>query len=743
MLQTGEQIGPYTLVRQLGRGAFGLVWLAERRGAFATTQVALKLALDDEPNLAALAQESRLWAQLGGHNNVLPIIEADKYGDYMVLVSEYAPDGSLEGWLKKHGGVAPSIEAAVAMTIGILNGLEHLHSKKVIHRDLKPANILLQGDIPRLADFGLARVLKSTMQSTGVAGTPAYMAPEVFSGERFVQSDLWSVGVILYQMLSGRLPFPQIDIMALLGAIAHRNPEPLPNYIPVQLTQIITQALQKDITKRFQSAAEMRNTLQQIISIGAINVTRTELEDDKPTAIFDTLPEVGVGQMVETLPEISKNTNDKKTWLTNENTIEQLRNSTTQKQVEPLTVGFTQSGSVVKAKPAITKFGLKKKDRHTKYETLVVGVVMVVMLSFTFFKGSSYNSVSTSNVDKDQMNVIAVDPESPIDPESSVDPESSIDTENIVNSYPTSFESTNEENEGLREKHDKLLGEIDGKSADLAEQIDQMSDNSKKKSLEKRFVNIREKLEDKFLDTLSLNSITLYQAYLMNLESLVIEAKSYITKPNIQANLSKKADKESLKIKSNLDEKTRLLERKVNNLPEGKEKTELIQTCSTVRKGIDRIAVASKLQELSSYYQAYNIGLDKLLNNVGEISVKNNSLVVKDKDKQNIVVITKEPPAPPKPTKSPDFPQFLIENNNNSAEIKVKIPYSLTNPNINPSTLKKLIGMKILPGFEFSENNFTFQTHISTEEAKRYVEAHKKMEKRLTENKGLEEIREN
>ncbi len=111
-------------------------------------------------------------------------------------------------------------------------------------------------------------------------------------------------------------------------------------------------------------------------------------------------------------------------------------------------------------------------------------------------------------------------------------------------------------------------------------------------------------------------------------------------------------------------------------------------------------------------------------------------------------MITKEQPTPPKPTKptkSTNFPLLLIENsnNNNGTEIKVKIPYSVTNPNINPSTLKKLTGMKSLPGFEFLENHFTFQTNISTEQAKRHAETRKKMEKRLAENKSLEEIREN
>ncbi|MBK7993274.1 MAG: protein kinase [Blastocatellia bacterium] len=129
MPHIGEQIGPYTLVRQLGRGAFGLVWLAERRSAFATTQVAIKLALDDEPDLAAIAKESQLWSKLRSHPNILPIIEADKYDDQLVIVSEYAPDGSLDTWLKKNNGIAPSMESAIAMTMAILSGLEHLHSK--------------------------------------------------------------------------------------------------------------------------------------------------------------------------------------------------------------------------------------------------------------------------------------------------------------------------------------------------------------------------------------------------------------------------------------------------------------------------------------------------------------------------------------------------------------------------------------------------------------------------------------
>src|SRR5687768_540572 len=132
MWQPEDRIGPYTLIRQLGRGSFGAVWLAERRSPLATTQVAVKLPLEAAPDLKAIAQESQLWARAGGHANVLPIIEADIYDGQVVIVSEYAPDGSLDNWLKKYGGVAPSLESAMAMVTGILAGLAHLHAKQII-----------------------------------------------------------------------------------------------------------------------------------------------------------------------------------------------------------------------------------------------------------------------------------------------------------------------------------------------------------------------------------------------------------------------------------------------------------------------------------------------------------------------------------------------------------------------------------------------------------------------------------
>ncbi|HEX8177156.1 MAG TPA: tetratricopeptide repeat protein [Pyrinomonadaceae bacterium] len=262
MLRAHDEIGPFTLIEELGKGSFGVVWLAEERSIFAAPRVALKIALEDSVSSEAIKREAKLWVHGSGHINVLPIFSVRIYDEQIVIVSEYAPDGSLEEWLERYGGSAPSVEAAVDMMCGILAGLEHLHSKGIIHRDLKPANILLQGETPRLTDFGLARLLEANTHSMKAAGTFPYMAPEAFSGERSEQTDVWAAGVIFYQMLVGSLPFPQQDIRSLMNAIDKDDPS-LPSSIPEPLRDVIATALQKLPVERYKSANEMRKALRE------------------------------------------------------------------------------------------------------------------------------------------------------------------------------------------------------------------------------------------------------------------------------------------------------------------------------------------------------------------------------------------------------------------------------------------------------------------------------------------------
>ena len=261
MLQPNDRIGPFRLISLLGQGGSGIVWLAERQTALMNTRVAVKIPHNLQTDIEVIRQEMQAWVHASGHPNILPVLEADIYDGYPAIVSEYVPGGSLSQWLQRNGGRAPSMQSAVSLVSGILAGLEHLHSLGIVHRDLKPANILLQGDHPRLTDFGLSRFLNDASRTKHTAGTPSYMPPEAFDGRYSPQSDLWATGVMLQELLVGRLPFVGQDISSLMGAIMRRDPEPLPNTIPLKLRQVVARALQKVPAKRYQTAAEMRIAL--------------------------------------------------------------------------------------------------------------------------------------------------------------------------------------------------------------------------------------------------------------------------------------------------------------------------------------------------------------------------------------------------------------------------------------------------------------------------------------------------
>jgi formylglycine-generating enzyme required for sulfatase activity len=262
MAEASRKLGPYTLIRKIGRGAFGVVWLAEKQTAIATTRFALKLPRDEDIDLEAFKQEAAMWLYASGHPNVLPMIDADIYDGQVVIVSEYVADGSLAAWLIQHGGKAPTIEAACEILEGVLCGLAHLHERRIIHRDLKPENILLQSDTPRVTDFGIARLLKTSSYSNNISGTLAYMAPEAFSGKRNERTDIWAVGVIFYQLLAGRLPYDQPDMVSLIGAITRDDPAPLSKQVPEVFCRVMMKALKREPSERYSAATEMLRDLR-------------------------------------------------------------------------------------------------------------------------------------------------------------------------------------------------------------------------------------------------------------------------------------------------------------------------------------------------------------------------------------------------------------------------------------------------------------------------------------------------
>jgi serine/threonine protein kinase len=262
MFRAGYKVGPYTLIKHVGSGAFAEVWLAEKRSSVVSTRYALKLPIRADVNIDDIRREAILGVEAAGHINVLPVIEADSYDGRIVIVTEYVPDGSLSDWLQRCENKV-SLRAAVSMISGILNGLEHLHKRRIVHRDIKPANILMQGNTPRLTDFGLARPLNASLEiSQTVAGTIAYMAPEALDGHRSVRTDLWSVGVIFFRLLNGHLPFRGSDI-GLITAIRSDEPMSMNPGIPHSIANVMMRALQKDPQQRYQTTTEMLTDLEK------------------------------------------------------------------------------------------------------------------------------------------------------------------------------------------------------------------------------------------------------------------------------------------------------------------------------------------------------------------------------------------------------------------------------------------------------------------------------------------------
>lgn len=235
-------------------------------------QVALKTIspglLSSEETLARFQREARAAARLQ-HPNIVTIYELGEVGGVHYIAMELLEGQDLAQALGQLDQL--TVPQRVRIVIDVCEGLDFAHKRGVFHRDVKPANVRLLPDLSvKLVDFGIARIEDSTMTQTGlVLGTPSYIAPEVLTGARVDhRADMWSVGVVLYEMLAGRRPFDSPTIPGLVYTIVHQPPPLLDAGalgLPPSITAIVERALSKNPAGRFRDLAEMAAALGELL----------------------------------------------------------------------------------------------------------------------------------------------------------------------------------------------------------------------------------------------------------------------------------------------------------------------------------------------------------------------------------------------------------------------------------------------------------------------------------------------
>jgi eukaryotic-like serine/threonine-protein kinase len=260
MFFRGQTIGKYRVLSSLGSGGFGSVYLAE--DTWIDKKVAIKVPHKQQPDFTELLREPRLLASMS-HPNIVTVITAEKEDDVFFIVMEYVTGETLEHLIMREGPL--ELTRALDFACQMCNAVDHAHRAGILHRDLRPGNMLIsETGMLKVTDFGTSRFLEIAAHGTTVIGSPPYMAPEQFYGKAVFASDVYSLGVTIYQMMTGSLPYDTpapADIERLmrgelLSAPRLKNPK-----IPKAISDIVVKAMAPELTARYQRASEVMNDL--------------------------------------------------------------------------------------------------------------------------------------------------------------------------------------------------------------------------------------------------------------------------------------------------------------------------------------------------------------------------------------------------------------------------------------------------------------------------------------------------
>jgi len=310
---SGEPIldGRYQLEKRLGQGGMGVVF--KGRHIFLKTLHAIKVILPDlvgnDPNLATRFRQEALAAAAIRHQNIIAVTDFGVVrGTMPFLVMEFVEGKSLQDIMAEEGAMPPL--RAFELIQPICAGIAAAHRQNIVHRDLKPLNVMIQNGVPvsegtKILDFGLAKIKSGELlgsfiaaQTTGLMGSPFYMAPEQWSDEPpDARADIYSLGVMLFQMLSGEVPFKGSSIPSIMNKHLTQEAPSLASKgvdVPLQIEAVIRHALEKDLKYRTPSADEFVGELRAAMAAASATLKRTgETAEIDPGKTIVTAPPAG------------------------------------------------------------------------------------------------------------------------------------------------------------------------------------------------------------------------------------------------------------------------------------------------------------------------------------------------------------------------------------------------------------------------------------------------------------------
>jgi len=293
-------VGRYQLLAEVGKGGMGVVYRAfdPKIGREVALKTILTGVVPDSTNYAELRRRLEREARAAGalnHPGIVTVYDVGEWNDSFYIAMEFVPGTPLDRVIK--GGKALSYDAVLSVIGQVASALDYAHTRKIVHRDIKPANLIYLDDGRiKITDFGIAYLSQDSItQEGGRVGSPSYMSPEqIEGGEIDGRTDFFSLGVVFYQLLTGRKPFRGKNVPAITHAICHAEPEPPSRYnksLPRRVDIVVLKLLSKVPELRYASGQELAKELGLLRDTGAVKVTidygapppREEVRERTPT----------------------------------------------------------------------------------------------------------------------------------------------------------------------------------------------------------------------------------------------------------------------------------------------------------------------------------------------------------------------------------------------------------------------------------------------------------------------------